>query len=191
MQAAMSSQRINDLMRRVSKRDPNAFSALYDLCSDDIYRQCLSLLTQPEDAEDAMHDVFVKLWDKGTAYDHKSNNAKRYIATVARNHCTDLLRRQALRRVDSAKPPEEGTCDTNTGVEKRVDFSNALKLLYHLAPSAREIISLQLVQGLSFPEIARKMGIPEPTAKSRSRRALATLRKTNCESSLTYQKAKE
>lgn len=52
-----------DVTERLRRRDPVAFEACYLHFKDAIYRLATRLLADPQEAEDALHDIFLTLWD--------------------------------------------------------------------------------------------------------------------------------
>jgi len=52
-----------DTTERLRRRDPAAFEACYLHFKDPIYRLAIRLLGDAQEAEDALHDIFLTLWD--------------------------------------------------------------------------------------------------------------------------------
>lgn len=100
-----------------------------------------------------------------------------FLRRTLRNKTTDLARREAARRraeraaaTDADVP---SAADMASVVEARGLVANAV---LDLEPGLRDVVWLHYYEGETVPALAARLGIPLDTAKSRLRRALATLR---------------
>jgi RNA polymerase sigma-70 factor, ECF subfamily len=163
------------LLKAISRGDTAALSKFYDLHSDDIFGRCFAMLADRSEAEDATQEIFIKIWDRAGAFDPRKGPAQSWLSTIIRNHCIDLLRKHPHREIlDSAQ--DENTVLPLKFAENRVDSQNIMSKLDEVAPNAADIIRLQFFKGYTFPEISDATGLPEPTVKARSRRALIAIR---------------
>lgn len=98
-----------------------------------------------------------------------------FVALLLRNARVDWLRRRGVRQtvLGGALDPDAHPVALPRD-ERRLDVEAAL---VRLPEAAREVVLLSTRDGLSYREIAERLGIPEGTVKSRMSRALATLRK--------------
>lgn len=127
--------------------------------STQLYRFAFRFLTNTEEAEDAVQEVFLKLWrmrDKLSEY----NNLKAFAMTVTRNHCLDILRKKRTDYLD-----DTGTEHTRTNgminedvLEKKENFNIITGIINSLPDSYRSVIWLHDVDGYDYTEIAEKMG---------------------------------
>lgn len=139
-----------------------------------IYRFLRKSGSSPEDAEDIAQDVF----EDAIAAAPVGADGRPPIAwlyTVARRRAIDHLRRTRRRRaIDQQLPPATQTDDTYGSLVR-----GALnKAIANLPADQREVVVARLLRGLSFKEIARKLGTTEAACKMRFVRALATVRQT-------------
>ena len=133
------------------------------------------LLGNGDDAADAVHDAFVKVFRKPDAYDEKKGPLTPWFLRVVRNQCLDLIRRR--------RPVEEGIDelrDATPGPEAALEMSQRdqeLQIaLSRLSPGQREIIVLRDYMDLSYAEIAQVLDIPHGTVMSRLHRARIALK---------------
>lgn len=164
-----------DLVARLRARDPEAFAWLYDQYAGLLFRIGYSLLGDPAEAEDLVHDVFLGLPRALTTFEGRGSfeGWLKRVATRtglmklrhARSRDTQLQRRGwTLPRF--ASPPD---------ADAALDLDNALG---ELKPALRAAFVLREVQGYSYDEVADLLGISRGAARVRvlrARRALSAL----------------
>ena len=129
-----------------------------------LYRAALSLLGDPQEAEDAVQDAFVRYLEKAPA---DLENSSAWLMRVLVNGCKSRLR-LAWRRVGPL--PE---MLPTPGPEERQE----LEELFALPPEDRVVIHLHYYEGYSTDEIAQILGCRPGTVRSRLSRARDRLRK--------------
>jgi RNA polymerase sigma-70 factor (ECF subfamily) len=158
-----------------SQRDRPAFSLLYNRYFDALYRYCYVRLGNAERAEDATHQIFVRVLESADRY-QEMGRFRSWLFTIAHNVVTkELLARPpdvSDGVVDSVIDPSAGPeTDALAAVERQALWA-ALALL---PPDQRRAIELRLA-GLSGREIARELGRSHEAIKMLQQRALARLR---------------
>ena len=127
------------------------------------------------DAEDAVHDAFVKVLRKPDAYDAGKGPLTAWFLRVVRNHCVDLLRRRRPEQNDIGELRDNGP-----GPEGLLETSQQDMLLRQalakLPPGQREMIVLRDYMDLSYAEIAVILEIAQGTVMSRLHRARMALK---------------
>lgn len=135
-----------------------------------MYRVSMSYLENTEDAADAVQDTLAKAWEKrGTL--SRPEQFKPWAMRILVNQCKDVLRK---RRRRSFYPLEEDT----VSVEMPAPQPPVLEAIHALKPELRLVMVLHYVDGCSVEEIARSLGIPLGTVKTRMRSARKRLRQT-------------
>ena len=161
-------------MERVRARDAAAFELLYDQYHRLVYGLAFRILSDRGAAEDVTQAVFLKIWDSPGLY-HEGNFGA-WIARVARNRALDALRSRAA-RAESDVPEAIEVDDT---LEERaianVDGARVREALARLPADQREPIELGFFGGITHEEIARRVGLPLGTVKTRIRTGLRRLR---------------
>ena len=143
------------------------FGELYNRYIPLVYGLCLKYLRAPEDAEDAVMQLFEELSDKIKHYE--ISNFKTWLYSVAKNHCLQLLRRDA----------REFPTDWNTLVAESGEFldlleeegdEEQLKALHHcldrLPEEQRVSICEFFLSEKSYAEIAEQTGYVLKSVKS-------------------------
>ena len=148
------------------------FKKLYTETKSSVYGFALSVLKNPDDAEDVLQDCFVKVFS--AAADYKSQGKPlAWILTITRNLCLQLLRDKKKH----ADIPEEdwekyvGETD-NASTEDNIVLT---ELLQTLAEDERQIVVLHVVSGLKHREIADFLKMPLSTVLSKYNRSLKKL----------------
>ena len=143
---------------------PVDWEALVTQNEDRLYRAALAILGDPQEAEDAVQDAFVRYLEKAPA---DLENSSAWLMRVLVNGCKSRLR-LAWRRVgplpDTLPAP---------GPEEREE----LEELFSLPPEDRAVIHLHYYEGYSTGEIAQMLGQRPGTVRSRLSRAREKLRK--------------
>lgn len=170
---------ISELIARTALKDRAAFDRLYILASPKLYGACLRLLTDRSEAEDAMQDVFVKIWNKADYYRPGDASAMGWLYAIARNHCLDRLRARQL----PVKPIDEAfdIADTTPGPEKNaINAGHKRRIddcMSELDADKAAAIRAAYVEGYSYAELSARYEIPLNTMRTWLRRSLLKLRK--------------
>ncbi len=169
------------LLLRMQQGDMEAFRGLYETAARTIYAYALSILQNPQDAEEAMQDTFITAWTQCGAYE-PAGKPLAWLFTIARNRCYAYLRRQsahpavsleALLDQDAAWEPADG----DSFSDRSADRAALLAALSHLSDQERRLIYLHIVASMKHREIASALRLPLPTVLSRYHRALKKLRR--------------
>jgi RNA polymerase sigma-70 factor (ECF subfamily) len=167
------------LMARVAAGDAAAFEVIYDRYRVPAYS--LARRIAGTAAEDGMQDAFISLWRTAARFDPERGNLRSWVLTLVRNGCIDALRRHRTRAAGQAWPAEvleqlPAPERTEEQVLAREGNREARQLLAGLPAEQRQVIELAYFGGFTQQEIARGMGVPLGTVKSRARIGLQKLR---------------
>ena len=155
------------------------FERLVDTMQDQLVRYAFRRLGNLGDAEDAVQEVFIKVY-ADRAKRRQVANVRAYLYRMASNHCSDLLRKRKIQIVSMEELHEdEMPVDFQNGV-KEIDAAKDLQrienMLGHIPPKQAEVVRLRLLDELSPTEIAKMLGTPLTAIKSRLRHGLEKLR---------------
>jgi RNA polymerase sigma-70 factor (ECF subfamily) len=167
------------LVARVAAGDDRALAEVFDRLARAVYRCALQVLGHEAAAQDVVQDVFVELWAHPRRYDPGAGPLRAYLTMQARHRAVDLIRselRRAARQERSSRlesgQPDASPCEAMLASEAAAAVRAAVG---KLPEGQRRIVELAYFQGLTCREAAKAAGIPEGTAKSRLRLALAKL----------------
>ena len=152
------------------------FKARYLPLSDGLYRIAFHYLEDSQDAQDAVQDVYIKLWKSVSSLD-KVANPEAYSYTLMRNACIDRLRRSKktvqageLQEKAGDDPPDKELADKEV-------LGKVMRYIEDLPEKQREIVRMRVFEELEYDEIARKLGISEINTRvqlSLARKAIKT-----------------
>jgi RNA polymerase sigma-70 factor (ECF subfamily) len=176
-----------DLMKAIAEADPSALAVLHDRHAPVVYALCLRILRDAQEAEEALEDVFLQLWQRAALYDPGRGSVIAYLVILARSRAGERLRRRVrrerlLRAVPDESIEEEIAAVESSSVtplhaalagERRVRVRAALD---ELPACQRVSLELAFLDGLTHPEIAERLGEPLGTVKTRIRTGLRRLR---------------
>jgi RNA polymerase sigma-70 factor, ECF subfamily len=167
------------LTARLAAGDDRALAEAFDQLGPAVYGAALRVLGEWNAAQDVAQDVFVELWSHPDRYDPAAGSLRTYLTVLARRRAIDVVRSE-LRRIARQErnhrlTPEPGVASPSDEVEA-AEAAGVVRAAVRLLPdSQREVVELAYFGGLSYREVALAVGIPEGTAKSRLRLALARL----------------
>lgn len=168
-----------ELIALVVNGETAAVGDLYDRHAAALIAVALRVLRARSDAEDVVHDVFVSLPERAKGYSPARGSVLAWLVIVVRNLAIDRVRRQGRRSeieqttIAHELPPE--TPNPEVDLETRMRWQAIRGALAALPAQSRETLEIAFFEGLSYPEIAARDGVPLGTVKSRAARALTAL----------------
>ena len=169
--------RDSEVVASIVAGDPRGLAMAYDRYADPLYKYCRTLLRDPADAADAVQDAFVIAASRLDGLrDH--DRLRAWLYAVARNEALRILRsKKGAPALDEAPDVTDDSVDGGHDAE-RADLRALLEDAFDgLNPGEREVIELQLRQGLDPAEVAAVLGVSRNhahTLLSRARDQLAT-----------------
>jgi RNA polymerase sigma-70 factor (ECF subfamily) len=178
--AEPSSSSDGEILGRIRAGDLEAIGDLYDRYASVLFPIALRIVRDRSEAEDVVHDAFVTVSDRAAQYAADRGSVAAWLVTLVRNLSIDRTRRRdrrgALARNVLAHEPVagvEGPESLMVGADERAKIRGVL----HALPEAqRRTLELAFFEGLTYPEIAEKEGVPLGTIKSRAARGILSLR---------------
>jgi RNA polymerase sigma-70 factor, ECF subfamily len=148
--------------------------ALHDVHGSALRRYTTHLTTDHALAEDVVQETLLRAWQRPAVLERPSDEARAWLFTVARNLLLDDVRSARRRReVGSDEPVERVEPDRSDAVLDGILVADALA---GLSDEHRRVVVDAYWLGHTVPEIARRQGIAEGTAKSRLHYGLRALR---------------
>src|SRR5579859_5704859 len=151
--------RDSEVVASIVAGDPLGLAAAYDRYADPLYQYCRTLLADQADAADAVQDTFVIAASRlGGLRD--PDRLRPWLYAVARNEALRVLRsKKGTSALDEARDVTDDSGDVAAGAE-RADLRALLEdAALGLSPDEREVIELQLRQGLETAEVATVLGV--------------------------------
>lgn len=175
----------DDLITAIARRDVQAFDALYERYGDLVYSVTLRIVGDVPAAEDAVQDVFLRLWRRPDQFDSSRGRFLTWLLKVARNRAIDERRSRGRRQrheAGTALNIDGGIADDSDDpalaallADQRVAVRRALQ---DIPDEQRIAIEMAYFGGLTQQEIAAALNQPLGTVKTRIRLGMQKLRLT-------------
>ena len=171
-------QALGDLIARVAMRDKSAFDRLYAASSSRLFGVVLRVLKDRHDAEEALQDVYVKIWHNAGKFAAGTASAEGWLVTVARNHAIDRLRARRGGKVALDDAPEiaDGAPTPETQAVLSGEMSRLDDCLGQLEAVKADCVRSAYVEGHTYEELAARHAVPLNTMRTWLRRSLIRLR---------------
>ena len=169
---------IADLIARCALRDRKAFRDLYGRTSAKLYGVTLRILKDRAEAEEALQEVYVKIWQRADRYVPGGFSPISWLVAIARNHALDRLRARrptsddldvALDVADAGPDPEQAAID-------RAERGRIDRCLGELEADKADAVRGAYLDGYSYEELASRHKVPLNTMRTWLRRSLLKLR---------------
>ena len=135
---------------------------------------CLRYAGNPVDAEDMLHDGFMKVFRSIDRY-QPGTSLSAWIRTIIVNTCIDQLRRTIRRRSEDLDQLS-GLTDTRETPLDQISAEEIMQLIQKLTPAYRMVFNLYVLEGYAHREIAEMLDISESTSRSNLVKARNKLR---------------
>ena len=174
------------LLRRVQERCPVSFERLYSLTCRQLFGIVSRINHHRGEAEEVLQVVYLKVWTHGAQFENRKGRPLHWLCAIAHHAAIDSLRRRSVRPCEStgdadtdADPYQEFPSPNPQPLERLIRETSADAVQHRLATLSseqRECLMLAFFDGLSYPEIAQRMGRSPGTVKSWVRRSLIGMR---------------
>jgi RNA polymerase sigma-70 factor (ECF subfamily) len=175
-------------MVAVTARDASAFTVIYDRYSELVYSASLRVLADPQLAEDAAQDVFVRIWRRPEAFIAERGRFSSWLMSVTRNRAVDELRARGRRHNHQSSPhletddllamlPASESEDPARSAQLHEDQLAVRRALATLPCEQRVALECAYFGGLTQQEIADELHEPLGTVKTRIRLGMQKLRR--------------
>lgn len=165
------------LLLRVAKGDKEAFQRLYQNTDKTIYSFILSVMRNPQDAEEIMQETYLKIWTSAGSYQSQGKPLA-WMFTIARNLCYMKFRDQKREAdIGLSDLSEMETGDYCSQIEDAADRIVLQAAFHILNEEERQIVLLHTTAGMKHREIAADLDMPLATVLSKYNRAMKKLQK--------------
>ncbi len=136
------------------------------------------MLRNPDDAEDAVQEIFVDIWKNAARFDESQSSETTFIAMIARRRVIDRIR-HSTRRISPDSLDDvllEPFTRSDRDMQISVEAKEAAEAMRTLRPEQQQVLRLSIIQGMSHQEISDATGMPIGTVKTHARRGLMQVR---------------
>ncbi|MBN1817311.1 MAG: sigma-70 family RNA polymerase sigma factor [Sedimentisphaerales bacterium] len=168
-----------DLLMQQACCDSAAFTRLYRMHYEMVFRYCSRRLFQRHAAEEATSTVFFHVLKKISSFKGDSHDFRNWLYRIATNAVNDHLRTVKRRAVMLQEIARAQARDRESGIESNEERENRTvrEALLSLKPKYQTVITLRFFENMKLIEIAEVLGQNPTTIRSQLSRALGMLRK--------------
>jgi RNA polymerase sigma-70 factor (ECF subfamily) len=167
-------------LARVPQGDRAALQTVYRLTSAKLFGVALRILGERSDAEDVLQEVFVTVWRKAADFDAGRGSPLTWLIAITRNRAIDRLRAtrssRAMDPIDDAAGIADEAPAADSALESAQENARLHRCLDTLAADERGALRGAFFDGNTYEDLARRVGVPLATMKSRIRRAMIKLK---------------
>ncbi|WP_239026038.1 sigma-70 family RNA polymerase sigma factor [Sphingomonas paeninsulae] len=166
-------------LQRVAAGDSGALQDVYRRTSAKLYGVCLRIFPDTDEAEDALQDAFINVWQKAGSFDPARASPITWLVALTRNKAIDRLRargKHIMAPIDAADEVADTRPDIETCLIGAQADARILACIEALPRGDATLIRTAFFDGSTYADIAERAGAPLGTVKSRVRRALLKLR---------------
>lgn len=166
-------------MPRIASGDRLALRQLYQATSAKLFGVCLRILSDRDESEDVVQEVYLTIWRRADRFDASRASVMTWISTIARNRAIDRLR--ARGPLAYAEPVEDleiddGAAGAHALLEAAQDSQALGRCLSELDARTESVIRTAFFEGVTYEALAVRLETPLGTVKSWIRRGLLKLK---------------
>lgn len=153
------------------------FTQAYLPLRDRMYRVALYILESEQDAEDAVQDLYIKLWNGSDILDNV-RNPEAYCITMVRNLCLDRLRRKENKLVRDMDRDIADDRETADSIIRKEELGRVLKAMESLSEKQRKVLKMRVFDEMSYNDISNETGMSHLTIRVMISQARKKIKRT-------------
>ena len=165
------------ILEQGKRHNQDALMRLYDLCCNAVFNASYRIVLNEQDAEEITQDAILKAFENLNSFNGSERDFVALVKTIAINKSIDAFRK---RRKDPFYVEIDNTADQIEDDDDFEDFpiEKIKEALNNLPDGYRLTITMRLIEGMEFSQIAERLEIKESTVRSQYVRGLEKLRNT-------------
>lgn len=167
------------LIEALKRGDTKAFGSIYAMYAKRLYGYCLSLTKSPEDTEEIVQDVFVRLWN-GRGSIRQEDTLRSLLFIMAKRQVLNALRSRVAHPAYEEYVNYLATAATASDTSHKVEYHDFLARFRHalatLSATQQSVVRLSKIEQKTNRDIAAELGLSEQTVKNQLSLGLKTLR---------------
>ena len=167
-----------ELMPLILAKDSRGFTIMYDMYSKSLFSVISNFIKETEDAEDALQEVFVKIWKNIDSYNESKGRLYTWMLNIARNTAIDKLRSKGFNNSKKNLSSDNFVhlLDDSNKLINRIDTIGIKEFVQKLKPKCIALIELLFFQGYTQQEASEELEMPLGTVKTQNRNCINDLR---------------
>ena len=170
----------NTILPRIAAGDETAVNDCINQYGNLIWALAKKFTPKQEDAEDAVQEIFMEIWQNAHRYDSGKASESTFITIIARRRLIDRLRkiyrRPAVQSIEDTFETAPNVFEAHLAT--KIQANKAVEAMKNLRVEQREMMMLNIYDGMSHGEISEKLNIPLGTVKTHIRRGFKRVRET-------------
>lgn len=168
----------NIVLERARKGRQESLMRLYDLCCGTVFNASYRIVLNAQDAEEITQDAFLKTFASLYSFSGSERDFVAFVKTIAINKSIDLFRKHSREPFYEEIDYKTSDIEDDNDDFEDLPIEKIKEALNNLPDGYRLTITLRLIDGMEFSDIAKQMGIKESTVRSQYARGLEKLRIT-------------
>lgn len=167
------------LVQQLMRYDNKAYEHLYQHYKGAFYQIIVQIIPEKEIAVDVLQEVFVTVWQQIDKYDATKGRLFTWLLRVTRNTAINKTRSKLYKSETKNETLSVFVheYEDELKMEQRVNTIGLREQVHRLKEEYRNVIELSYFNGYTQEEVAKALGIPIGTVKTRLRRAVLELKK--------------
>ncbi len=165
------------LVQKAMQGDGDAFTRLYDMYLDKVYKHIYYRVTVVSDVEDLTQETFLRAWRSIKSYRPTEKPFVAWLYTIAHNLIIDHYRKGGR---DKTVPLEDVSQSAqghrDKGMDAMLDQDVVRRMLSRLAGEQQQVLMMRFVEGFEYSDVAAALGKSEGAVRVIQLRALRRLR---------------
>lgn len=168
-----------ELLPLLLRKEERAFTQLYDMYSKSLFSIITNLISDREEAEDVLQEVFVKIWKNIETYNQSKGRLYTWMLNIARNTTIDKLRSKGFNNSQKNLSSDNFVhlLDDSNKLTNKIDSIGLREFVDKLKPKCIQLIDLLFFKGFTQQEASEELEIPLGTVKTQNRMCINDLRK--------------
>ena len=170
---------IENYIAKCALGDREAFGALYNATSAKLFGVCLRVLGNRAEAEDALQDVYVKIWRNADRYQVNGLSPMTWLITITRNLSIDRLRSRKVKQgagLDEAEELPSAAPGPEALAIAASDRGLIVACMAELEDNKADAVRRAYLEGETYQELAGRYDVPLNTIRTWLRRSLIKLK---------------
>ena len=167
-----------ELLPLLLRKDERSFTQLYDMYSKSLFSIITNLISDREEAEDVLQEVFVKIWKNIETYNQSKGRLYTWMLNITRNTAIDKLRSKGFNNSKKNLSSDNFVhlLDDSNKLTNKIDSIGLRDFVNKLKPKCIQLIDLLFFKGFTQQEASEELVIPLGTVKTQNRMCMNDLR---------------
>lgn len=167
-----------ELVPLLLNKEEKGFTLLYDMYSKSLFSVISNLISNRDDAEDVLQEVFIKIWKNIDTYTESKGRLYTWMLNIARNTAIDKLRSKGFNNAQKNLSSDNFVhlLDDSNKLVNRIDTIGIREFVEKLKPKCIKLIDLLFFKGFTQQEVSEELSMPLGTVKTQNRTCMNDLR---------------